>query len=112
MGNYMDFDTALTLAKEELVELHKELEQWQVSSAKAKLRILILLRLINHPEPTCDESKPLCNDPECMFCSVIHCPSMDPLHYHHDGCPSCYLENLNTSGATTGRFKSEEGANG
>lgn len=26
---------------------------------------------------------------ECMQCSVVHCPFSDPLHFHHDGCPSC-----------------------
>ena len=27
-------------------------------------------------------------DPECSVCSVLDCPMGDPLHYHHDGCPS------------------------
>lgn len=26
---------------------------------------------------------------ECHICSQIVCPSKDPLHFHHDGCPSC-----------------------
>ncbi len=26
---------------------------------------------------------------ECMACSVRDCPYDEPLHWHHDGCPSC-----------------------
>ena len=26
---------------------------------------------------------------ECSECSKIVCPSGDPYHFHHDGCPSC-----------------------
>lgn len=31
----------------------------------------------------------LCDDMECEECSKRDCPHKDPLHYHHDGCPSC-----------------------
>lgn len=30
-----------------------------------------------------------CDDQECVTCSRIICPYNDPLHFHHDGCPSC-----------------------
>lgn len=33
-----------------------------------------------------------CPDPECWQCALRDCPHRDPLHYHHDGCPSCYQE--------------------
>lgn len=26
---------------------------------------------------------------ECSACAVRDCPEHEPLHYHHDGCPSC-----------------------
>jgi hypothetical protein len=26
---------------------------------------------------------------ECSVCSRIICPQQDPMHFHHDGCPSC-----------------------
>lgn len=26
---------------------------------------------------------------ECDECGMRDCPWMDPMHYHHDGCPSC-----------------------
>lgn len=29
------------------------------------------------------------DDDECMACSVRDCPSGEPLHYHHNGCPCC-----------------------
>lgn len=33
-----------------------------------------------------------CPEPECSTCAQIACPDGDPLHFHHDGCPSCYLD--------------------
>lgn len=30
-----------------------------------------------------------CKDSECEECSKIICPHQEPLHFHHDGCPSC-----------------------
>lgn len=32
------------------------------------------------------------NGGECIECSIQHCPRKEPLHFHHDGCPSCTLE--------------------
>lgn len=26
---------------------------------------------------------------ECSVCAEIICPHEDPMHFHHDGCPSC-----------------------
>lgn len=26
---------------------------------------------------------------ECEGCSVLICPKRDPMHFHHDGCPTC-----------------------
>lgn len=31
-----------------------------------------------------------CPVDECTACSVRECPHRDPLHFHHDGCPSCW----------------------
>lgn len=28
-------------------------------------------------------------DGECLACGERDCPHAEPLHYHHDGCPSC-----------------------
>lgn len=28
---------------------------------------------------------------ECSLCGILDCPLGDPLHYHHDGCPSEYV---------------------
>jgi len=36
--------------------------------------------LLNH----CDKEQG-----ECSVCGRIVCPFKDPLHFHHDGCPSC-----------------------
>lgn len=33
-----------------------------------------------------------CADPECMTCGSAVCPHGEPLHFHHDGCPSCVLD--------------------
>lgn len=40
----------------------------------------IIDALLNH----CDKESG-----ECSICSIIICPYKDPLHFHHDGCPSC-----------------------
>lgn len=26
---------------------------------------------------------------ECHKCAELCCPYLDPMHFHHDGCPSC-----------------------
>lgn len=39
--------------------------------------------LLNH----CDK-----DGGECHVCSQIVCPYKDPLHFHHDGCPSCVTQ--------------------
>lgn len=31
-----------------------------------------------------------CDGGECMWCARLDCPFGDSLHYHHDGCPSCW----------------------
>lgn len=44
-------------------------------------RLVVMVgALLNH----CDK-----DGGECHMCSVIVCPLKDPLHFHHDGCPSC-----------------------
>lgn len=30
-----------------------------------------------------------CHGNECEFCSIRECPFEEPLHLHHDGCPTC-----------------------
>lgn len=30
-----------------------------------------------------------CQECECIVCGTLLCPHEDPLHFHHDGCPSC-----------------------
>lgn len=45
----------------------------------------IVDRLLNH-----------CQICECSECSEIVCPHGDPLHLHHDGCPSCSTEDTET----------------
>lgn len=43
-----------------------------------------------------------CLDPECSLCGIIWCPQHEPLHYHHDGCPSCdALEPAPTDGVSS-----------
>ncbi len=31
-----------------------------------------------------------CPDMECVICGVRDCPTAEPFHYHHDGCPACW----------------------
>lgn len=32
-----------------------------------------------------------CPEMECLECGARECPYSEPLHFHHDGCPACYL---------------------
>lgn len=32
-----------------------------------------------------------CPDAECSTCAEAVCPHGEPFHFHHDGCPACYL---------------------
>lgn len=36
---------------------------------------------------THDEAE--CVEAECTACGYLRCPHTEPLHFHHDGCPSC-----------------------
>lgn len=31
---------------------------------------------------------------ECIVCGSIVCPHGEPLHFHHDGCPACYFDEV------------------
>lgn len=46
-------------------------------------------REIRHLEIQVQSLLEHCSDAECTQCSQIICPHDDPLHFHHDGCPSC-----------------------
>jgi hypothetical protein len=35
-----------------------------------------------------DPHDPPCDDEYCGPCAAKECPHADPLHRHHDGCPS------------------------
>lgn len=47
-----------------------------------RLRVMVDA-LLNH----CDKESG-----ECSVCGAIVCPHKDPFHFHHDGCPSCSME--------------------
>jgi hypothetical protein len=40
------------------------------------------------PHPSAED----CDVPECIACGLRDCPSGEPLHFHHDGCPECSRE--------------------
>ena len=33
-----------------------------------------------------------CEDAECLVCGVLSCPMGEPMHFAHDGCPACAIE--------------------
>ncbi|MFK3741651.1 hypothetical protein [Massilia sp. TN1-12] len=53
-----------------------------IAEADAKDEIARLERII-------DGLLDHCPDPECLTCGEIICQYNEPLHFHHDGCPSC-----------------------
>lgn len=40
----------------------------------------------------CTGNLETCENSECSDCSIRDCPFKEPLHYHHDGCPACYVK--------------------
>lgn len=44
------------------------------------------------PRLVVDHEVDACLDLECEVCGAKDCPMGEPLHYHHDGCPSCDLD--------------------
>lgn len=60
-----------------------------------KKAIFILYELVDADikvtQPTQHPPTEECPDEECQVCSIRDCPSKDPLHYHHDGCTSCWM---------------------
>ena len=45
---------------------------------------------VDGPPETCPAS-------ECMTCAMRFCPFLEPLHFHHDGCPACYFYEMRAS---------------
>lgn len=52
------------------------------------LREMIGGRESDH-ERRCTGDMDTCPVDECMVCGIRECPSHEPLHFHHDGCPCC-----------------------
>ncbi len=42
--------------------------------------------------PSCTGSIDTCVEAECLSCGVRECPHGEPLHFHHEGCPSCCFD--------------------
>lgn len=45
-----------------------------------------------YENPDCTGVTDTCPDMECSSCAIRECPHGEPLHFHHDGCPACYLD--------------------
>lgn len=54
-----------------------------------KKKIAGLRRKVTRLEMKIDALLDHCKIPECEACSRIICKYSDPMHFHHDGCPSC-----------------------
>lgn len=46
------------------------------------------------PHPSTEE----CKIEKCKECAVRDCKWNDPMHYHHDGCPSCFMAHRDLGG--------------
>lgn len=53
-------------------------------------KIFFTEEIKKHPENLCVEPPDDCN-----ICTVIVCKNYDLMHFHHDGCPSCIVEEQN-----------------
>lgn len=52
----------------------------------------IRARVPGHPAAYDPTDRASCQDDECLVCGLRDCPHGEPLHYHHDGCPACWLD--------------------
>jgi hypothetical protein len=57
---------------------------------------VIIGQLLNH----CDKE-----GGECSYCSQLICPHKDPMHFHHDGCPSCSCDEMEENSKIADPFK-------
>jgi hypothetical protein len=65
------------------------------SPPKPDPHILIRQAMQGHwDDPELDAALAGCPDMECQECARIVCFSNDPMHFHHDGCPSCERSQL------------------
>jgi len=76
---------ANTIAKE--LEDIKRLQMKERPDLKLDIEGLQSLADYGH---SCDDEKNGGGDGECLACGARDCPHGEPLHYHHDGCPSCW----------------------
>lgn len=60
--------------------------------ALTKLEEILGHKAPYHYYKYCKGDAKICKLYECMLCGVRDCPDNEPLHYHHDGCPSCYFK--------------------
>jgi hypothetical protein len=58
----------------------------EANSPKAVLELCAEVRRLRE---SVDKLLAHCPDPECFTCGEAVCPHGEPLHFHHDGCPSC-----------------------
>lgn len=89
----LELRNELTLSQRELVALRHTLaealgakEQLQAELAEEKARFQTLM---NESTDKIQHLLDHCADGECSTCGTILCPSKEPLHFHHDGCPAC-----------------------
>lgn len=79
-----------------LLELEAEVKRlteahdWQYKMAGERLRRIEKLDAENTKlHEKLDALLVHCSDGECMTCGEIICDHKDPMHFNHDGCPSC-----------------------
>jgi hypothetical protein len=77
------------------------------AEAITELRRLIGGR-ISQTELDCTGNLDTCPDDECSLCAIRECPFKDMFHFHHDGCPSCYTEALETEEKLNGKTDSSK----
>ncbi len=73
---------ALVAEVERLKESESTVVRLVGAAAKAEAEVERLRAVIKHRSG-------VCRDVECWMCSMKRCPNFDPMHFHHDGCPSC-----------------------
>lgn len=72
--------------------LNLERTKARLAAVEAEAKMLRAQLVVHFHEPDCTGNAETCPVGECSMCAVRDCPSAEPLHYHHDGCPVCSFD--------------------
>lgn len=67
----------------------KLMREDKVINVVSRNKFGVIMKHVRHAGGQHPATRDECTADECDICSILECPSSEPLHRHHDGCPSC-----------------------